>query len=73
MPELIVIKTGEKYFRCNEGEHSLCSLEKASVFPLAKLDHVRDIVTEIESRGYPDVHLNKLVITETPFIPEEER
>jgi len=73
MTELIVIKTAEKYFRCKEGRYLLCSLARASVFPMKELHHVQSIMAEIKAAGYPDVYLNRLVITETPFSIEEER
>lgn len=69
MIELLIIKTGDKYIRCKDGKYFRCSLEKASVFPTEKLEHVRGILADLQSRGFPDISLRKLIVTEEPYTP----
>jgi hypothetical protein len=70
--ELLIIKSGEKYIRCREGAYFPSSLEKASVFPMEKLEHVRDILSDLQSRGFADISLCKLIVTEEPFTDDPE-
>jgi hypothetical protein len=67
--ELLIIKSEEGYIRCNEGGYHACSLDKASVFPLSRLDQARRHLAVLTERGFPRVRLRKLVLTELPFEP----
>lgn len=69
MVELLIIKSGEDYIRCNEGGYHACSLDKASVFPMARLDQACGHLAVLMEQGFPHVRLRKLVLTELPFEP----
>ena len=62
--ELLIIKTRGGYIRFTPDEFLAVNLEKASVFPMAELDHVRDLAAGARDRGFENVILKKLVLTE---------
>jgi len=62
--ELLIIKTKEGYIRVTPDEFLAVNLEKASVFPMAELAHVRDLAAGASDRGFGDVAVKKLVLTE---------
>lgn len=65
--ELIIIKSGEEYIRVKDGSYLLVQLDKASVFPLDKIDLVRCHEEELDRSGYQDVCVKKLILTEEDF------
>lgn len=67
MTELIIVKTGEDYCRFTEDGFERCSMNKASVFPLAQLDEAKGWCAKLETVGVASV-LTKLTITEEPFV-----
>lgn len=65
--ELLVLKVGGDYLRVREGNAQRCGLEKASVFPLSRLEAVRAHLAELLAGGFPEARLCRLKITEEPF------
>lgn len=64
--ELLIVKVGEDYARFVEGGFERCTMNKASVFPLADLDLVREKCAACFA-GDTGYLIRKLVITEEPF------
>ncbi len=62
--EFIVIKVSDSYIRVRAEKYELCSMEKASVFPMEKIEQVKDRVIRLRNMGLKDVHMFKLTITE---------
>jgi hypothetical protein len=65
--ELLIIKYGDNYLRVKNDHYELCALDKASVFPMEKLDIVRDHLDQIIARGMAPAHIKKLILTEEAF------
>ncbi len=62
--QLLIIKTGEAYIRVKEGEYGVCGLDKASVFPMEKLETVKAHVAAMEKvHGWPGV-IHRLILRE---------
>ena len=64
---LFIIKTGEDYIRVREGEYLPCRLDKASVFPMDREDEVMRHVAAMETQGFSEPAVFKLILTEEPF------
>jgi len=47
-----------------EGRYQCVGLDKASVFPEELMEKVRQHETALKNRGFSDVHIKKLVLTE---------
>jgi hypothetical protein len=62
--ELLIIKTKGGYVRVKPDEFMVVNLDRASVFPMAELDHVRDLEARARGRGFEDVFVKKLVLAE---------
>ena len=62
--ELLIIKTKGGYLRIKPDEFLAVTLEKASVFPMAELAHVQGLAAGARNRGFGDVAVKKLVLTE---------
>ncbi len=62
--ELLIIKTKGGYIRIKQDEFLTVNLDKASVFPMARLDHVRDLEARALDMGFEGVVVKKLVLTE---------
>ena len=68
--ELLILRAGDSYIRlCIEG-YELCDMDKASVFPLAKVHDVLSYRDELAAQGIGELRIHKLIISEEPF-PEE--
>ena len=65
--ELLIIKSGKDYVRVNEGDYIRCNLDKASVFPMDKLDIIKDHVKRLRNGDFAPVSVNRLIISEEPF------
>ena len=70
MPELLIIKAGNHYFRFKDQQYHTCELNKASVFPLDKIDVVRELIKRLLEDGIAKPHIAKLIITEEPYTEE---
>ncbi|MCG8566869.1 MAG: hypothetical protein MI747_17495 [Desulfobacterales bacterium] len=62
--ELLIIRTNDQYIRVKPDEFLEVNLDKASVFPMAQLDHVRELETRLRDTGFKNVRIKKLVLTE---------
>ena len=62
--ELLVIKSGNRYIRFKDHEPELVSLDKASVSPLDQMKSVQQHVSHMKEKGFADVCIKKLVLTE---------
>ena len=62
--ELLIIKTGTAYLRVKPEGFFTVGLDKASVFPMDKLDHVRTLEKKARAQGFSDVRIKKLILTE---------
>ncbi len=69
--ELLIIKTQNGYIRFKDDGYHLCALDKASVFPMNKLDQVKSHLSDLQVGSYPDAVINKLILTEEPFTETE--
>ncbi len=70
MPELLIIKAGNQYFRFKDRQYHTCELNKASVFPLDKIDVVRELINRLLEDGIAKPQITKLTITEEPYTEE---
>jgi hypothetical protein len=71
MMELLIIKSDNDYIRVKEGRYSPCRLDKASVFPMEKLEQVRIHADRLKEEGLPRVSIARLTLTEEPFKDKE--
>jgi hypothetical protein len=65
--ELLVIKSGKDYIRVQAENYIPCQLDKASVFPLHKLEAVRTHVHLLKEKGFRRIWISRLTLSETPF------
>lgn len=65
--ELLILKHRNRYIRYTDREYKLCSMDKASVFPLSRLRDVVEHLTVLRAGGYPDASVGKLMIQEVPY------
>ncbi len=65
--ELLIIKSGEDYIRVKTGDYILCQLDKASVFPVDKLDAVKRHVKKLREKDFTQVAIYKLKMIEEPL------
>jgi hypothetical protein len=69
--ELLIIKSGNDYIRVKAENYILCQVDKASVFPLDKLEAVKDHAKIMSERGFARVSISKLMLSEEPFNSQE--
>ena len=62
--ELLIIKSGKDYIRIKNQQYLIAKLDKASVFPFAQLDIVKLHESDLKDRGFKDVSIKKLILTE---------
>lgn len=62
--ELIIIKSGDKYIRVKDSQYLLVQLDKASVFPMDKLELVRQHEAALLAAGFGEIVLKKLILSE---------
>ena len=65
--ELLIIKSGNDYIRVKPGDYILCQLDKASVFPVDKLDAVKKHVNILREKDFNRVAIYKLKMVEEPL------
>ncbi len=65
--ELLIIKSGKQYIRFKDNGYQRCTLDKASVFPTARIRHVQNLLADLRARGVADARIKKLILTEEPF------
>lgn len=67
--ELLILKSGEQYLRVTDEHYLPVGLDKASVFPMEKLDLVREHEAAIKAAGFTEVRLKKLILKEEDYQP----
>jgi hypothetical protein len=65
--ELLIIKSDQDYVRVKAGDYILCQLNKASVFPIDKLDAVEKHVKKLREKDFTRVAIYKLKMIEEPL------
>ncbi len=65
--ELFIIKNNEDYIKIKKEEYSICALDKASVFPMDKLEQVKTHIEQLKKNGFPSASIYKLLLTEQLF------
>jgi hypothetical protein len=65
--ELLIIKSGEDYIRIKTEHYIPCQLDKASVFPIDKLDAVKSHVERLRAKGFQRISISRLKLSEAPF------
>ena len=68
MVELIAIKSGHDYIRMIGDGFELCGLNKATVYPLDKLDEARESLLRVKPELQTGPQLVRLSILEEPFV-----
>jgi hypothetical protein len=66
--ELLIIKSGNEYVRIKEDADLLVGLDKASVFPLERLETVQAHIGKLREQGFENLRIYKLKLSEEPFI-----
>ncbi len=62
--ELLVIKYNDRYIRVKDGEYTICGLDKASVFPMEKMEEVKEHIKTIREKQNLFPRLFKLILRE---------
>ena len=62
--DLLIIKTGKHYLRTSTEVFETVNLDKASVFPMDRLDQVRELEQQAQAQGFQDLIIKKLVLSE---------
>ena len=62
--ELLIIKDGPDYIRIKEDAPLRVHIEKASVFPMSKIEKVREICEKLSSEGFSNICSKKLILTD---------
>ena len=65
--ELLIIKSGKDYIRVKAEDYILCQLDKASVFPIDRLDAVKKHVKKLREKDFTRVAIYKLKMIEEPL------
>jgi hypothetical protein len=65
--ELLILKSDEDYIRVKEGGYICCRLDKASVYPMGKLEQVRRHAGRLRESGFCRVSICRLKLWEEPF------
>jgi hypothetical protein len=66
--ELLIMKNKTEYVRVKEDTYLFVGLDKASVFPLEKIDVVRGHMKNLQARGFMHVSIYRLKLSEEPYI-----
>ncbi len=62
--ELLIIKSGNDYIRVKKEKYFLVRLDKASVFPMEKLNLVKLHKSRLNMEGFKEVDIKRLILTE---------
>ena len=63
--ELLIIRTCDNYLRFKEDRILEVGLDKASVFPMDRLSHVKDLERRATAQGFEKTRIRKLILQET--------
>lgn len=66
--DLLIIKDGEEYIRVKDDTFLKCGLDKASVFPMSKLEAVKTMVQTLHDKGMTSACIKKLKLIEEDLI-----
>ncbi len=78
--KLLVLKSGPHYIRIHEDDYQTCSMEKATVFPLERIEEAKIHAQRLREKGFRDVAVYRLVIQEEritqglhePSLPQDD-
>jgi hypothetical protein len=65
--ELLILKSDNDYIRVKAESYICCRLDKASVFPMNKLEQVRNHANRLIKKGFRRVSIARLKLSEEPF------
>ncbi len=65
--DLLIIKNKDRYIRFKDGEYIICDMDKASVFPMSRIEDVREHMENLVDKGFTDIYAGKLIIKEVSF------
>ena len=65
--ELLIMKNKNEYVRVKEDAYLFVGLDKASVFPLEKLETVQGHIKKLQDQGFEHVAIYKLKLIEEPY------
>ena len=65
--ELLIMKNKTEYVRVKGDAYLFVGLDKASVFPLEKLETVRGHIKKLQDQGFEHVSIYKLKLVEEPY------
>lgn len=65
--ELLIMKNNNEYVRVKEDRYLFVCLDKASVFPLEKLETVQGHINKLQAQGFKHVSLYRLKLVEEPY------
>jgi len=63
--ELLIVKTCGNYLRFKKDRILEVGLDKASVFPMDRLSHVKDLERQAAALGFEKTQIRKLILQET--------
>ncbi len=62
--ELLILKSNTTYIRVKENQFLRVSLDKASVFPMDKINLVKEYKAQLKTQGFESVGIKKLILSE---------
>jgi len=65
--ELLIIKNKTEYIRVKEDTYLFVGLDKASVFPLEKIQTVREHIKNLQTQGFKHASIYRLKLIEEPY------
>jgi hypothetical protein len=65
--ELLIIKNETEYVRVKGDAYLFVGLDKASVFPLEKIETVKGHLQKLQTRGFKHVSIYRLKLIEEPY------
>ena len=65
--ELLIIKNNTEYVRVKEDTYLFVGLDKASVFPLERIETVRGHIKNLQARGFEHASIYRLKLSEEPY------
>ena len=65
--ELLIMKNRSEYVRAREDAYLFVGLDKASVFPLEKLESVQGHIKKLQGQGFDHVSIYRLKLSEEPY------
>ena len=66
--ELLIMKNNNEYVRVKEDAYLFVGLDKASVFPLEKIETVQRHINKLQAQGFKHASLYRLKLIEEPYV-----